>query len=447
MAIVAYVKVKKQSAGAMYGVIKYCTRDDKVRDTETGMRIVSGINCNGENSFREFMTTKAAYEKMEGTYYYHYVQSFSHKEGITYQEAHNIAREFASEAWPGHEILVSTHLDTKNPHSHFVINSVNFENGYKLRQDTHTLKHLRELSDRICMSHGYSIIKNPKKHTSYMSRGEYRATMKRSSWKFELKQNINRVMKKCGSRKDFVQEMKRRGYDMIWTNERKYITFICPDGNRCRDIKLHEPKYLKERIEDEFKLREEISKEPPIDKTVSQKSVKDDRWIIFGDEPKPETKRENIIEHTTGWEKERGIYYGDIQDDEYETSEVLENEEREDIGAEESYAENHHYGGNDFGGIVGTALHGAAALADIIQSNSGDEEERKKEQEAKTAGGNLGAAIGIGAAIVSALVSKDKQSDELSEQNDEIVREKNEIDEISEEDIEDDEYIDFMMGM
>ena len=60
MAIVAYVKVKKQSAGAMYGVIKYCTRDDKVRDEETGMRIVSGINCNGENSFREFMTTKAA---------------------------------------------------------------------------------------------------------------------------------------------------------------------------------------------------------------------------------------------------------------------------------------------------------------------------------------------------------------------------------------------------
>lgn len=129
------------------------------RDIQSGRRIVRGINCNGENAFREFMTTKAAYDKMEGTYYYHYVQSFSYKEGITHDKAHEIAREFAAEAWPGHEILVATHLDTKNPHSHFVINSVSFENGYNLRQDTHTLEHLREKSDRICMSHGYSIIK------------------------------------------------------------------------------------------------------------------------------------------------------------------------------------------------------------------------------------------------------------------------------------------------
>lgn len=175
MATVTYVKVKKQSSAAMYGVINYCKREDKVRDSESGRRIVSGINCNGENAFREFMTTKAAYNKLDGTYYYHYVQSFSCKEGITHDEAHEIAREFAAEAWPGHEILVATHLDTKNPHSHFVINSVSFENGYKLRQDTHTLEHLREKSDRICMSHGYSIIKNPQKRTSYIPRGEYRA--------------------------------------------------------------------------------------------------------------------------------------------------------------------------------------------------------------------------------------------------------------------------------
>lgn len=81
------------------------------RDIQSGRRIVSGINCNGENAFREFMTTKAAYDKLEGTYYYHYVQSFSYKEGITHDKAHEIAREFAAEAWPGHEILVATQVD------------------------------------------------------------------------------------------------------------------------------------------------------------------------------------------------------------------------------------------------------------------------------------------------------------------------------------------------
>ena len=436
MATVTYVKVKKQSPAAMYGVINYCKREDKVRDIQSGRRIVSGINCNGENAFREFMTTKAAYDKMEGTYYYHYVQSFSYKEGITHDKAHEIAREFAAEAWPGHEILVATHLDTRNPHSHFVINSVSFETGYKLRQDTHTLEHLREKSDRICMSHGYSIIKNPQKRTSYIPRGEYRAAQRGNSWKAVLMQNINQAMKKSRTRKDFVQEMKRRGYDMIWTDARKSITFICPNGMKCRDFKLHEQKYLKENLENEFKLREQLSEQPYKDKTVSQKPVKDDRWIIFGDEPKPETNKESAIEDVTGWEKERSIYYGDIPDDE---SEDISNSNFE-RKAEESYAENNYRNQDDFSGIVSTALHGAAALADMIDSGSDDEEERKKEQEAKMAGGNLGALVGLGAGIISALVQKDEIDEEL-------IREQEEIDEMLEDEIEDEEYIDFMMGM
>lgn len=436
MATVTYVKVKKQSPAAMYGVINYCKREDKVRDIQSGRRIVSGINCNGENAFREFMTTKAAYDKLEGTYYYHYVQSFSYKEGITHDKAHEIAREFAAEAWPGHEILVATHLDTRNPHSHFVINSVSFETGYKLRQDTHTLEHLREKSDRICMSHGYSIIKKPQKRTSYIPRGEYRAAQRGNSWKAVLMQNINQAMKKSRTRKDFVQEMKRRGYDMIWTDARKSITFICPNGMKCRDFKLHEQKYLKENLENEFKLREQLSEQPYKDKTVSQKPVKDDRWIIFGDEPKPETNKESAIEDVTGWEKERSIYYGDIPDDE---SEDISNSNFE-RKAEESYAENNYRNQDDFSGIVSTALHGAAALADMIDSGSDDEEERKKEQEAKMAGGNLGALVGIGAGIISALVQKDEPDEEL-------IREQEEIDEMLEDEIEDEEYIDFMMGM
>mgnify|MGYP004520232787 FL=1 len=435
MATVTYVKVKKQSPAAMYGVINYCKREDKVRDNESGRRIVSGINCNGENAFREFMTTKAAYDKLDGTYYYHYVQSFSYKEGITHDKAHEIAREFAAEAWPGHEILVATHLDTKNPHSHFVINSVSFETGYKLRQDTHTLQQLREKSDRICMSHGYSIIKNHHKRTSYIPRGEYRAAQRGNSWKFALMWNIDQAMKKSGTRKDFVQEMKRRGYDMIWTDTRKSITFICPNGMKCRDFKLHVDKYLKDNIENEFKYREQLSKQSHIDKTVSQKSVKDDRWIIFGDEPKLETKRETVIGGTTGWEKEREIYCGDTLDE----SEDIRGGEFE-RRAEKTRTENDYSSHDNFGGIVGNALQGVAAIAEMIDHGSDDEEERKKEQEAKMAGGNLGALVGIGAGIISALVQKD-------EPDEDIVREQEEIDEILEDEIEDEEYIDFMMGM
>lgn len=133
---------------------------------------------------------------------------------------------------------------------------------------------------------------------------------------------------------------------------------------------------------------------------------------------------------------EKAFAYGDIPGDE---SEDISNSNFE-RKAEETYAETNYRNQDDFSGTVSTALHGAAALADMIDSGSDDEEERKKEQEAKMTGGNLGAAIGIAAGIVSALVSKDEPDEEL-------IREQEEIDEMLEDEIEDEEYIDFMMGM
>jgi len=48
---------------------------------------------------------------------------------------------------------------------------------------------------------------------------------------------------------------KRRGYGVRWEAGRKSITYTTPEGQKCRDNKLHEAKYLKERMEIEFGLR------------------------------------------------------------------------------------------------------------------------------------------------------------------------------------------------
>ena len=46
------------------------------------------------------------------------------------------------------------------------------------------------------------------------------------------------------------------GYHMTWKDERKYLTFHCSNGKSCRDIKLHDEKYLKDNIERELLQRE-----------------------------------------------------------------------------------------------------------------------------------------------------------------------------------------------
>lgn len=49
--------------------------------------------------------------------------------------------------------------------------------------------------------------------------------------------------------------MKQQGYSVRWEDNRKYITYTCPNGRRCRDNKLHGDKYRKENMEYEFKTR------------------------------------------------------------------------------------------------------------------------------------------------------------------------------------------------
>ncbi len=255
MATFQYIKETKQTISAMKGVINYCVQDKKVCDEGSNRRLVSGVNCDGENAFTEFMFTKESYKKTDGMNFYQYVQSFSPDEKISAEDVHKIGLEFAEKAWPGYEVLVATHSDADHLHNHFVINSVSFENGKKLRQPPDTVKNLRGFNDEICMSHGLSVLKPYIKNGDKLSTREYRAAVKGDSWKFRLMSDIDNAMKKSGNKNDFFKEMNKQGYKVTWTNDRKYITFTCPDGKKCRDIKLHEEKYLKENMEYELQLR------------------------------------------------------------------------------------------------------------------------------------------------------------------------------------------------
>lgn len=257
MATVTYIRESKQSISAMKGVIDYCCQDKKVYDGISNQRLVSGINCDSENAFKEFMTTKKSYGKTDGMNFYQYVQSFSPEENITPQKAHEVALEFAEKAWTGYEVLVATHCDVQHIHSHFVINSVSFENGRKLRQNPNTLKSLRALSDEICRQHNLSTLEPYSKDGMKISTREYRTAVKGQSWKFKLMNDIDKAMNISGSKEDFINAMSIMGYSVTWTDDRKYITYQCPSKMKCRDIKLHNDKYLKGSMENEFRYRQE----------------------------------------------------------------------------------------------------------------------------------------------------------------------------------------------
>ena len=83
MATVIYIKEGRQNRSAMRAVINYCQQEYKTYDSKSGRRLVSGINCDGDNTFHEFMATKKVHGKDNGVFFYQYVQSFSPTEKIT----------------------------------------------------------------------------------------------------------------------------------------------------------------------------------------------------------------------------------------------------------------------------------------------------------------------------------------------------------------------------
>lgn len=127
----------------------------------------------------------------------------------------------------------------------------------KLRQNPNTLKSLRALSDEICRQHSLSTLEAYSKNGIKISTREYRTAVKGQSWKFKLMNDIDKAMNISGSKEDFINAMSIMGYSVTWTDGRKYITYQCPNKMKCRDIKLHNDKYLKGSMENEFRYRQE----------------------------------------------------------------------------------------------------------------------------------------------------------------------------------------------
>ncbi|MBO5778251.1 MAG: relaxase/mobilization nuclease domain-containing protein [Clostridia bacterium] len=263
---IKYKDGKNRLPSVMGAVIDYCLQPHKTEIDEK-VHAVSGQNCTPEFAYRQFMATKASWNKTDGVCFGHYVQSFHPSEQVTPEEANRIGMEFAQRAWEGYEVVIATHIDREHIHNHFVVSTVHPDTGLKLHENRSNIENLRRISDEICVAHGLSVLTPYKRtKTKSISSREYRAGSKGDSWKFRLRAAINASMSASGSREEFVAQMYRLGYAVRWEDRRKNITYTClkeakyKNGayRKCNDDKLSDEKYLKGRMELEFEYRKEI---------------------------------------------------------------------------------------------------------------------------------------------------------------------------------------------
>jgi len=256
MPIIHFINSKTQNAGGMKNVLAYITRTEKTKSEDK--QYVTTLNSTAPTAYEEILATKNAYRKNSGRMYYHLVQSFPKGDEIPPELAHRIAVELAEKAFGKYECVVATHIDREHIHSHIVFNSVSFEDGRKYHSNGNTVQELMDLSDEICMRYGVAVLdKQSQKKKDVHSDREYRSAVRGESWKFQLMNAVTEVMKQAKSRKQFVFMMKQLGYGVRWVDSRKYITYTCPNGRKCRCAKLHGEKFSKELMEHEFKIRRE----------------------------------------------------------------------------------------------------------------------------------------------------------------------------------------------
>ena len=227
-------------------IINYITQDKK-----TNANLITGKDCLAESCLEEMLYTKNIYHKNSGRQYIHIIQSFDPKDSLSAKQVHNIGTKLAS-TFNGFQVLVATHIDKNHLHNHLVINSVSFENGYKIQMSKKDLQYIKDYSDKLCLEIGASVI--PKKEkTNYIKRNEYRVAEQGKSWKFKLMNTIDLSLAESNCKDDFIKNMNKLGYQVNWTDTRKYITYTTPEGYKCRDNKLYDEKYSKGAMENEFR--------------------------------------------------------------------------------------------------------------------------------------------------------------------------------------------------
>lgn len=120
---------------------------------------VSGINCMPDTAYREMTNTKKQFFKTKGIECFHGYQSFDSYE-VSPTDAHEIGVKLAEELWGDKfQVIVTTHLNTKHVHNHFVLNSISFVDGKRFCNTKKDYALMRKASDKLCYEYGLSVLK------------------------------------------------------------------------------------------------------------------------------------------------------------------------------------------------------------------------------------------------------------------------------------------------
>lgn len=176
--------------------LEYGKNPKKTRDGE----LISAYECDPRTATAEFTLAKEQYTAITGreqakdkdVLLYQIRQSFLPGE-ITPEKANQLAHELALRFTKGkHAFIICTHEDTKHVHSHIYFNSTKLDCTGKFRDFLGSGRAVRRLSDQLCIEHGLSIVKKPKRRGVHY--GAWLGSDKKPSFSDQIRGAIDTVL-------------------------------------------------------------------------------------------------------------------------------------------------------------------------------------------------------------------------------------------------------------
>lgn len=235
-----------KTRGSCNDRLDYITKEEK-----TEKKLIFTKDCSEDDFKKDFEEIKQIWDKTEGRQYYHLVQSFEKEDYITLEKAHEIGKKFIDEnsVFKDYQVVMATHKDKDHIHNHFIVNSVNLENGLKFEFNPKDCLNSKELSNEICREYGFKELDLERtrpldldKSLERYSLGE-KALLERevNTTNNELRMILDNARESCKTYQEFKDNLKENGVEIVRGEKEgnHSITFEYQD-KKCRGKKLDE---------------------------------------------------------------------------------------------------------------------------------------------------------------------------------------------------------------
>ena len=252
----AYTKIHAIKA-TVDKAIEYICNPDKTDE----QIYVSSYACAPETAAIDFKYTLDHCRENSPNKAYHLIQAFAPGE-VGYEEAHRIGKELADKVLEGkYSYVVTTHIDKGHIHNHIIFCAADNIEYNKYNDCSQAYHRIRHLSDELCKEHNlYIIIPGGERGKKYK---EWQTDQNGSTWKTQLRRDINFCIKSASTYEEFLLLMWAKGYEIkgetFGEEAVKYISFRPLDKEHFvrGSARSLWKEYTKERIRERIETKRE----------------------------------------------------------------------------------------------------------------------------------------------------------------------------------------------